>query len=158
MRKIPPSTTAVLTLAGAAILAVAQSPAAVSASSWLAGFWEAKLNGVPAIDLRIAWAEGRISGAIVLYLHERGDARSPWSMTAEYSVPLPVPRMTDETDWLAGAYRRCHSGAELVGNARFRVELAGPNGARLWRLGYQEIGAFPGLRSFRKSTTLVTVR
>ncbi|MGB7758658.1 MAG: hypothetical protein WBL61_02455 [Bryobacteraceae bacterium] len=135
---------ALAALACAATLAATQSPAAVREKSPFAGAWEGKLNDLPGIDLEIDDAGGKIGGAMVFYYQERPDADSPWRVTAEYPVPLLVPRVEGNTLTFEVAHHKCHDCAELGPNARFRVEAAGPNELRIWKLDDRETGKGPG--------------
>ncbi|MGB9457469.1 MAG: hypothetical protein WCB12_15585 [Bryobacteraceae bacterium] len=131
-------------LACAATFAIAQSSVVVSANSAFAGSWEGKLNDHPGIDLKIDEAGGKISGTVVFYFQERSDVNSPWRVTAEYPVPLLSPRVEGKTLTFEVAHHICHTCAELGPNAKFRMELAGPNEARLWKLDDPEMGKKPG--------------
>jgi len=140
-------TTIIATLAAlacAAALAIAQSPAMINTNSPFAGTWEGKLNDLPAIGLKIDDAGGKISGTIVFYFQERPDANSPWRVTAEYPVPLLAPRVEGKTLTFEALHHKCHECAELGPNAKFRVELAGPDELRLWKLDDQQAGKEPG--------------
>jgi hypothetical protein len=131
-------------LACAATFAIAQPPAAVSPNSPFAGTWEGKLNDLPGIDLRIEDAAGKISGVIVFYFQERTGADRPWRVTAEYPVPLLAPRVDGNTLTFEAHHHICHDCEELGPNARFRVQAAGPDELRLWKVDGQQCGADPG--------------
>lgn len=138
-------TAALAALTCATTLAVAQPSATLDANSPFAGTWQGKLNDLPAIGLKIDVAGGRINGAIVFYFQERPDANSPWRVTAEYPVPLLTPRVEGKTLTFEVEHHKCHTCAELGPNARFRVEVAGPDELRLWKLDDQQAGENPGL-------------
>jgi hypothetical protein len=131
-------------LACAATFAIAQSSAVVRENSLFAGTWEGKLNDLPGIDLKIDDAGGKISGTIVFYFQERSDANSPWRVTAEYPVPLLAPRVVGRAFTFEAQRHKCHDCAELGPNAKFRVEAAGPDELRLWKLDDQQTGKYPG--------------
>jgi hypothetical protein len=140
-------TTIIATLAAlacAATFAIAQSSAVVHANSLFAGTWEGKLNDLPGIDLKIDDAGGKISGTIVFYFQERPDTNSPWRVTAEYPVPLLVPHVDGRAFTFEAQHHKCHDCAELGPNAKFRVEAAGPDELRLWKLDDQQTGKYPG--------------
>jgi len=127
-----------------ATLAVAQPSAVVHSNSPFAGTWEGKLNDHPGIDLKIDEAGGRISGTIVFYFQERSDTNSPWHVAAQHPVPLLSPRVEAKTLTFEVQHHTCHDCAELGPNAKFRVEAAGPNELRLWKLDDQRTDKDPG--------------
>jgi len=131
-------------LACTATFAVAQSPAVVHEDSPFTGAWEGKLNDLPGISLTINDAGGKIGGGIVFYYQERPDTNSPWRVAAEYPVPLLVPRVDGKTLTFEVQHHICHTCAELGPNGRFRVEVAGPDELRIWKLDDQPAGQDPG--------------
>lgn len=137
-----------------ATLAIAQSSAVVHANSSFAGTWEGKLNDIPGIDLKIDEADGRISGTIVFYLQERTDTNGPWHVAAEHPVPLLSPRVEAKTLTFEVQHHTCHDCAELGPNVKFRVDVAGPNELRLWKLDdpetHKDLG--PGLKLIRRTS------
>jgi len=58
-------------------------------------------------------------------------------------VPLLAPRAEAKTLTFE-VQPPCHDCAEPGPNVTFRMELAGPNEARLWKLGGQEADKDPG--------------
>ena len=132
------------TVACAAAFAVAQSSNVAPVSSAFAGTWEGRLNDRPWVDLKINEAGRKISGTVVFYVHERSDVASPWRVTAESPVPLLAPRVDGKTLTFEVPPPRCYDCAELAPNVKFRITLAGPNEARLWRLDDPEPGKDPG--------------
>ncbi|MGA2039739.1 MAG: hypothetical protein ABSH42_10715 [Bryobacteraceae bacterium] len=140
-------TTVIATLAAlacTAMLAISQSSTTVHANSPFTGTWEGKLNDLPAIGLKIDDSGGKIGGTIVFYFQERPDANSRWRVTAEYPVPLLMPRVEGKTLTFEVLHHKCHDCAELGPNAKFRVEVAGPDELRLWKLDDRQTGKDPG--------------
>jgi hypothetical protein len=141
------------TLTCAATFAIAQSSAVVSADSSFAGTWEGKLNDHPSIDLKIDEAGEKIGGSIVFYVEERSDGNRPSRITAEDPVPLLAPRVEGKTLTFAVEYHECRDCTEPGRNIKFRVDLAGPNELRLWKLDDPEsdkdLG--PGLKLTRRT-------
>lgn len=131
---------------------VAQSAASVPEKSPFAGTWELKMNDLPGIDLKIDEAGERISGAIVFYYQERNSANGPWHVAGETPVPLLVPHVEGKTITFEVQHHKCHGCTELGPNVKFRMELTGPNEARLWNLENQntskDLG--PGLKLMRR--------
>lgn len=141
--------------AGFVALLLAQSSMPVHAKSSFAGTWEGKMNDLPGIDLNIDEAGGKVSGTIVFYYQERSNVNEPWHVAGESPVPLLVPHLEGKTLTFEVHHHKCHTCPELGPNVKFRVELAGPNEAFLWRLENEEqekskeLG--PGLKLVRRS-------
>jgi hypothetical protein len=131
---------------------VAQSAAGVPEKSPFAGTWEGKMNDLPGIDLKIDEASGRVGGVIVFYYQERSNANEPWHVAGESPVPLLAPHVEGKTLTFEVQHHKCHGCAELGPNVKFRVELTGPNEARLWKLenkdANKDLG--PGLKLVRR--------
>ena len=136
------------------MLAIAQPSIAVHANSSFTGTWEAKINDLPGITLMIDEAGGKVSGDIVFYFQERADPDSPWHITGKGRSPLLVPHVQGKTLTFEAQHHKCHDCAELGPNVKFRMELTGPNEARLWKLNDQETGKAlgPGLKLVRNAT------
>jgi hypothetical protein len=136
-----------------ATIAIAQSSAVVHANSPFTGTWEGKLNDHPGIDLKIDEAGGKISGAVVFYVEERGDANSPLRVTAEDPVPLLAPRVEAKTLTFEVQPHTYQEGAESGPKVKFRVDVAGPNELRLWKLDDpgMDKGPGPGLKLIRRT-------
>jgi hypothetical protein len=131
---------------------VAQSAAGVPAKSSFVGTWEGKMNDLPGIDLKIDEAGAKVGGTIVFYYQERSNANEPWHVAGETPVPLLVPHMAGRTLTFEVRHHKCHGCAELGPNVKFRMELTGPNEARLWNLENQDTSKDlgPGLRLVRR--------
>jgi non-heme chloroperoxidase len=122
----------------------AQSATTVTPNRSFAGTWEGKMDGLPGIDLRIAEAEGKISGAAIFYFQERHNGNGPWDVTVEYPAPLQVARLEGKTLTFEPEHHECHGCAELGPNAKFRMELTGSNQAHLSKLDDQNKDQDPG--------------
>src|SRR5438552_12229908 len=113
------------------------------------------MNILPEIDLKIEYGGGRISGVMNFYFQERSDPGAGWHVASESPVPLLVPHLEGKTLTFEVQHHKCHTCPELGPNVKFRVELAGPNEARLWMLENEEekknkeLG--PGLKLVRRS-------
>jgi len=116
---------------------VAQSEPRVPGKSSFAGTWEGKMNDLPGIDLKINEAGGKVSGAIVFYYQERSNANERWRTAGESPAPLLVPRMEGKTLTFEVQHHKCHGCADVGPKVKFRMELTGPNEARLWKLENQ---------------------
>jgi biopolymer transport protein ExbD len=115
-----------------------------------AGTWEGKVNDLPGISLKIQQIDRKISGAAVFYFQERSDPNAPWHVTAETGVPLVAPHIEGKTLRFEVQHHVCHGCAELGPNAKFRMALAGPNEARLWKLK-EETDSGAGLKLTRET-------
>jgi hypothetical protein len=113
------------------------------------------MNDLPGIDLNIDEAGGKVSGTIVFYFQERSNANEPWHVAGESPVPLLAERVDGRILTFEVQHHKCHTCPELGPNVKFRVELAGPNEALLWKLENEEqkkdneLG--PGLKLVRRS-------
>ena len=126
----------------------------VHAKSSFAGTWEGKMNDLPGIGLNIDEADGKVSGTIVFYFQERSNANEPWYVAGESPVPLLAPRVDGRIPLTFEVqHHKCHTCPELGPNLKFRVELAGPNEALLWKLEErgtkerQRVGSWPEARA-----------
>ena len=131
----------------------AQSPAKPSTDAPFVGTWEGKMNDLPGIDLKLKQAGANVSGTIVFYFQERSDPKEPWHVAGESPVPLLVPHVDGKTLTFEVQHHKCHDCPELGPNVKFRIELTGPNEARLWKLEDQnankDLG--PGLKLVRRA-------
>jgi hypothetical protein len=140
---------------GIVMLLLLQLSTPVHAKSSFSGTWEGKMNDLPGIDLNIDEAGGKVSGTIVFYFQERSNANEPWHVAGESPVPLLAERVDGRILTFEVQHHKCHTCPELGPNVKFRVELAGPNEALLWKLENEEqkkdneLG--PGLKLVRRS-------
>jgi hypothetical protein len=136
----------------------AQLAAKVPADASFAGTWQGKMNDLPGIDLKIEEAGGKVSGTIVFYFQERSDPNEPWHVAREDPVPMLVPHVEGKTLTFEVQHHKCHGCAELGPNVKFRVELTGPNEARLWKLENPEASKDlgPGLKLVRRTESALT--
>ncbi len=74
----------------------AQSVSAVPKRDSFAGTWEGKTNDLPAINLELAEADGKISGMLVFYVQKRSDPDGPWHV--EGNIQSAVRRADKESD------------------------------------------------------------
>jgi hypothetical protein len=132
---------------------VAQSAARVPEKSSFVGTWEGKMNDLPGIDLKIDEAGGKVGGAIVFYYQERSNENEPWHTAGESPVALLVPNVEGKTLTFEVQHHKCHGCTELGPNVKFRMELMGPNEARLWKLENQDASKDlgPGLKLVRRT-------
>jgi hypothetical protein len=117
-----------------AILAMAQPTASQQAATSFAGTWTAEMNGLAGAKMTIAEAGGKIGGTIVFYLQKRENEKAPWHVTSDYKTPILAPRVESKTLTFEVQHHTCDGCQELGPNVHFRVELTGPDEARMWRL------------------------
>lgn len=93
---------------------------AVPANSSFAGTWEGKRNDGTRLDLKIDEDDGKFSGSALLYFQVGGP------------LPLLTPHVEGKTLTFEIQHHKCTQCEELGPNARFLMELTGPNEASLW--------------------------
>ena len=108
------------------LLAAAKSP--------FEGTWEAKINGLPGIDLSVQDSDVKISGMVTFYFQLRGED-GKWRVADKHTVPLLAPQVEGTTLAFEVAHHKTHGGDELGPNVRFRMTLTGENEARLRKVG-----------------------
>jgi hypothetical protein len=108
-----------------------------SDKSPFAGKWEGKMNDQPGIEVTVKNTGGEISGVIVFYFQERR-AGGKWHVKDKYEAPLISPQVTGKSLTFEVAHYKTHESPEFGPNVKFRLELAGVNGAVLYRLGDQK--------------------
>lgn len=109
----------------------AQPQAIATERTTLAGTWEGQMNDRPAITLKIHETDAKITGVAIFYFQKRTDPNGPWQTEAEYPSLLLVPQVEGKTLTFEIAHHKCHECQELGPNAKFSLELTGPNEARL---------------------------
>jgi hypothetical protein len=103
--------------------------------SFFAGTWQGKMQNLPALDLKIDETGGNISGTAVFYLLGRSKVNEPWHESdKKYSAPLLMPHVDGKVLTFEVQRKKCEGCTDLMPNAKFRMELTGPNEARLWNL------------------------
>ena len=128
------------------------SAARVLDRSSFAGTWEGKMQNLPGVVFKIDEADGDISGTAVFYLLGRSKVNEPWRESGkEYSAPLLLPHVDGKVLTFEVQRKKCEGCTELMPNAKFRMELTGPNEARLWNLTENSKG--PGLELVRSMGT-----
>jgi hypothetical protein len=102
----------------------------MGAEAALTGTWEGTANDLPAVELTIRNADGRISGVIGFYFQSRsGDGR--WHVGEKTSLPLLLPKLNGRILTFETTHRKKHDSPELGPNNRYRVAFIDANEARL---------------------------
>jgi beta-lactamase regulating signal transducer with metallopeptidase domain len=129
-----------------------ESTARVSDRSSFAGTWEGKMHGLQGVDLQIDQTGSKVSGSVLFYLLGRKDVNQPWHESLQkYAAPLLLPHVDGRILTFEVQRHKCAGCTELGPNAKFRMELTGPNEARLWNLTENNKG--PGLELVRPMVT-----
>src|ERR1039458_4778478 len=83
--------------------------------------------------------------ALPIYVQERGEPDSPLRITAEDPVPLLLPRVEAKTLTFEVQPRTYQEGAEPGPKVKFRVDVAGTDELRLWKLDAHHGANRPGV-------------
>jgi hypothetical protein len=75
---------------------------------------------------------------MIFYFQERDDPNKPWHVASENPVPLLVPHVEAKALTFEVQHHKCHTCPELGPNVKFRMEIAGPDEALLWKLENEE--------------------
>ncbi len=91
---------------------------------------------------------GEITGMIGFFFQVRG-ADGKWHIQGDrYAQPLIAPKVEGRNLTFEVVHHKTHGSSELGPNAKFRMELVGPNEAKLFKLG--DNPASPPLKLIRK--------
>jgi hypothetical protein len=66
------------------------------------------MNNLPGVRLTMANAGETLSGTIVFYSQERGDATVPWHLAGQYELPILAPRVDGKTLSFETPHHTCH--------------------------------------------------
>src|ERR1051325_7850439 len=77
------------------------------------GIWEAKMNNLPGVRLKIRETDRKISGDILFYLQKRRERGGPWHIAGESAAPLLAPHVEGKTFTFEVRRERCHGCSEL---------------------------------------------
>lgn len=147
------ATLAMLLIAASFVGTTPSADTVAAASSSFAGTWKGTMNNLPGIDLTIRDAGGKISGNVVFYFQKRADVNSPWQATADPTLPLKNPHVNGRILTFEVEHHVCDGCKELGPDRTFRMELAGPNEARITRLEEDGTEAGPQVKLVRSSQT-----
>jgi hypothetical protein len=119
----------------------------------IAGTWEGKENGLPAVELTFRNDNGQISGTIGFYFQTRG-ADGKWHLdhNPPYTVPLLSPKLDRAVLTFETIHHKKHGSPELGPDNRYRVTFLGPKEARLqiFRDQAKQNESQPGLTLIRR--------
>jgi hypothetical protein len=97
------------------------------------GIWRGELDNLPAVTLNITEEAGPFQGAILFYLIRRDEGKLP---TSSPGVPEPLfkPRFDGKSLTFQLSQRHAHSDTSSDPPVTFRLDLTGPDEAKLVRI------------------------
>jgi len=101
------------------------------ATSPLTGVWRGQMDNMPAVTITIADEGGKLSGAILFFLHVRATVNDPWtSQPATAAEPILNPVFDGKTLTFMVSHKRAHPPRTLNDPpSHFHLTLTGPNQA-----------------------------
>jgi hypothetical protein len=122
-----------LALAGLMCGAGYSQTAPATAQSALTGVWRGQMDNLPAVTLTITDEGGKLSGAILFFLHMRATVNDPWtSRPATEAEPILNPVFDGKTLSFMVSHKRAHPPRTLNDPpSHFRLTLIGPDKAGL---------------------------
>ncbi len=111
----------------------AQNAPAATPDSAITGVWRGQMDNMPAVTLTITDEGGKLSGAVLFFLHERATVNDPWtSMPATAAEPILNPMFDGKTLRFMVSHKRAHPPRTLNDPpSHFHLTLTGPNQAAL---------------------------
>jgi len=115
------------------LLGAAVSSAQNRESAALTGVWRGQMDGLPEVVLTITDEGGKLSGAILFFLHVRATVNDPWtSRPASSAEPIINPVFDGKTLHFEVSHKRAHPPRTLNDPpARFHLTLLGTDKAGL---------------------------
>lgn len=103
-----------------------------TASASLVGVWRGQMENLPAVTLTITDEGGKLSGAILFFMHVRATVNDPWtSKPADEAEPIINPVFDGKTLTFMVSHKRAHPPRTLNDPpSHFHLTLTGPNQAR----------------------------
>jgi hypothetical protein len=121
---------AAMTILAAVCAAQASGPGDARVAP-VVGIWRAQMEGLPAITLTVTDEGGRLTGAVLFYLHRR-EPGQPVTATPGVPEPLFHPQFDGKTLTFQVSHRRAHPPGSLQdGPVTFRLMLDGAGSAAL---------------------------
>ena len=114
-------------------IAVAASAKEKKADAAILGIWRAEQDNLPAVTLNITEEGGSLQGAILFYLIRRDEGKPP---TSSPGVPEPLfnPRFDGKSLTFQVSHRHAHANTSTDPPVTFRLDLTGPDEAKLVRI------------------------
>lgn len=97
----------------------------------LTGVWRGQIDNLPAVTLTLTDEGGKLSGAILFFLHMRATVNAPWTSTpATAAEPILNPVFDGKTLSFMVSHRRAHPPRTLNDlPSHFHLTLMGPDKA-----------------------------
>jgi hypothetical protein len=97
------------------------------------GIWRGELDNLPAVTLNITDEAGPLQGAMLFYLIRRDEGKPP---TSSPGVPEPLlnPQFDGKSLTFQLSHRHAHADTTSDPPVTFRLELTGPDEAKLIRV------------------------
>ena len=129
-------------LLGLATASVAGSP--------FVGMWEGKLNDLPGVEIKIEESGQKLIGRIAFFFQKRGDD-GKWRVEGDKTeLPMLAPKLDGKILSFEVIHYKTHGRKELGPNAKFRMELAGSDSAKLVKVEGEDQAADSVLLTRRK--------
>lgn len=111
----------------------AQDAAVKAPVSSITGVWRGQMDNMPAVTLTITDEGGKLSGAILFFLHMRATVNDPWILKPPTAAePILDPVFDGKTLRFMVSHRRAHPPRTLNDPpSHFHLTLLGPDKAGL---------------------------
>ncbi len=97
------------------------------------GVWRGEMDNLPAVVLSITDEAGPLQGAILFYLIRRDEGK-PSTSSPGIPEPLFDPRFDGKSLTFRVSHRRAHADTASDPPVKFRLDLTGPDEAKLIRI------------------------
>ena len=139
-----------LLLGFAVIIVVAALVAAADKGHNVAvvGIWQGESDNLPAVTLNITDEAGPLQGAMLFYLIRRDEGKPP---TSSPGIPEPLfnPQFDGKSLTFQVSHRHAHADTTSDPPVTFRLELTGPDEAKLIRVPQDGPSYLPMVREKR---------
>ena len=114
-------------------IAVAAAANEKEGDAAILGIWRGELDNLPAVTLNITEEAGPLQGAILFYLIRRDEGKPP---TSSPGIPEPLfnPRFDGKSLTFQLSHRHAHANTSTDPPVTFRLDLTGPDEAKLVRI------------------------
>jgi len=114
-------------------IAVAATANEREADAAILGIWRGELDNLPAVTLNLTNEAGPLQGAILFYLIRRDEGKLP---TSSPGIPEPLfnPRFDGKSLTFQLSHRHAHAKTSTDPPVTFRLDLTGPDEAKLVRI------------------------
>ncbi len=122
-----------LSLAVAAAIATVVGATDKAQNAAVVGIWQGQFNNLPAATLNITDEAGPLQGAMLFYLIRQEEGKPP---TSSPGIPEPLfnPQFDGKSLTFQLSHRHAHANTTSDPPVTFRLELTGPDQAKLVRI------------------------